>query len=140
GTDWKAYMELGLNAYQAGNFKAAAVNWEQALKLEPDNVLALENLGAVYHRLNRDDDAVTALQRVIVAEPSADVYNNLGSILFYQGKYDDAVPAFEKTVALNANDFTNWGNLGDAYRWSSTHKDKAAAAYATAIRMVERKS
>lgn len=136
GTDWRAYMELGLNAYLSGNFKAAASNWEQALKLEPDNVPALENLGAVYHRLSRDDDAVAALQRVIATSPTADVYNNLGSILFYQGKYDEAVPAFEKTVAMGANDFTNWGNLGDAYRWSSTQKDKAPAAYQTATRMV----
>jgi eukaryotic-like serine/threonine-protein kinase len=136
GADWRRFMELGLNSYLVGNFKAAASNWEEALQLEPGNLGALENLGAAYHRLNRDDDAVAALQKVIVAAPTANVYNNLGSILFYQGKYDEAVPAFEKTVAMGANDYTNWGNLGDAYRWSSTQKDKAPGAYQTAIRMV----
>jgi len=64
------------------------------------------------------------------------VYNNLGVIRFYQGHYDDAVPAFEKTVELQANYFDSWGNLGDAYRWSSGKKEKAKQAYQHAIQLV----
>jgi serine/threonine-protein kinase len=39
-------------------------------------------------------------------------------------------------VALSANLYDSWGNLADAYRWSSTQKDKAKPAYQTAIRLV----
>jgi tetratricopeptide (TPR) repeat protein len=107
-----------------------------ALQLEPDNVPALRNLGAVYHSLGRDDDAVAALQHALEIKPVSDVYTNLGTILFYQGKYDKAVPAFEKAVELGANNFDSWGNLGDAYRWSSTNQDKAKPAYEHAIQLV----
>lgn len=134
--DWASFMELGLSAYQAANYKGAAENWEQALKLEPDNVPALRNLGAVYHALGRDDDAVAALQHALEIKPSADVYNNLGTVLFYEGRYQDAVPAFEKTVALGANNFDNWANLADAYRWTPGDAEKAKQAYRTAIGMV----
>jgi tetratricopeptide (TPR) repeat protein/predicted Ser/Thr protein kinase len=134
--DWKTYMASGLNAYQAGRFKEAASAWETALQLEPDNVPALRNLGAVYHSLGRDDDAVAALQHALEIKPVSDVYTNLGTILFYQGKYDKAVPAFEKAVELGANNFDSWGNLGDAYRWSSTMQDKAKPAYEHAIQLV----
>ncbi len=134
--DWKTYMAMGLDAYQAGRFKEAASAWEMALKLEPDNVPALRNLGAAYHTLGRDDDAVATLQHALEIKPSADVYTNLGTILFYQGKYDESVPAFEKAVALNANNSGIWGNLADAYRWSSGKKDKAKAAYQQAIQLV----
>jgi serine/threonine-protein kinase len=127
---------MGLDAYQAGRFKEAAAAWEMALKLEPDNVPALRNLGAVYHSLGRDDDAVAALQHALEIKPAADVYANLGTILFYQGKYDRAVPAFEKAVELGANNYDSWGNLGDAYRWSSDKKDKTKPAYENAIRLV----
>ena len=65
------------------------------------------------------------------------MYSNLGTILFYQGKYDESVPAFEKTVSLSANDFDSWGNLGDAYRWSSGQKDKPKSAYQQAIQLVQ---
>jgi tetratricopeptide (TPR) repeat protein len=135
--DWKTYMAMGLDAYQGGRFKQAASAWETALKLEPDNVQALRNLGAVYHSMGRDDDAVGTLQHALEIKPVPDVYTNLGTILFYQGKYDESVPAFEKAVALSANDFGNWGNLGDAYRWSSANKDKAKAAYQQAIALVK---
>ena len=134
--DWKTYLAMGLDAYQAGRFKEAASAWEMALKLEPDNVPALRNLGAVYHSLGRDDDAVAALQHALEIKPASDVYTNLGTVLFYQGKYDQAVPAFEKAVELGANNYDNWGNLGDAYRWSSNKKDKAKPAYENAIRLV----
>jgi len=134
--DWKTYLAMGLDAYQAGRFKDAASAWEMTLKLEPDNVGALRNLGAVYHSLGRDDDAVAALQHALEIKPASDVYTNLGTILFYQGKYDRAVPAFEKAVELGANNYDSWGNLGDAYRWSSNKKQKAKPAYENAIQLV----
>jgi serine/threonine-protein kinase len=133
--DWKTYMALGLNAFQAGRFQESASAWEMALKLEPDNVPVLRNLGAVYHSLGRDDDAVAALQHALEIKPDSDVYTNLGTILFYQGKYDRAVPAFEKAVDLGANDYDSWGNLGDAYRWSTNKKDQAKPAYQHAIQL-----
>jgi tetratricopeptide (TPR) repeat protein/predicted Ser/Thr protein kinase len=134
--DWQIPLESGMNAYAGGDYKLAATAWEKTLRLEPDSVEVLRNLGAVYHMLGRDDDATAALQHAIEVKPNPDVYANLGTILFYQGKYDESVPAFEKAVALNANNFENWGNLGDAYRWSSGKKDKAKAAYQQAIQLV----
>ena len=125
-----------MNAYAGGDYKLAATAWEQTLRLEPDSVEVLRNLGAVYHMLGRDDDATAALQHAIEVKPNPDVYSNLGTILFYQGKYDESVPAFEKTVSLNANSSESWGNLADAYRWSSGKKDKAKAAYQQAIQLV----
>jgi serine/threonine-protein kinase len=134
--DWQLPLESGMNAYAGGNYKVAATAWEQTLRLEPDSVQVLRNLGAVYHMLGRDDDAIAALQHAIEVKPIPDAYENLGTILFYQGKYDESVPAFEKAVALSANSFETWGNLGDAYRWSNGKKDKAKAAYQQAIQLV----
>lgn len=134
--DWRIYMDIGLNAYRDGDYKQAVSRWEQGLKLDPNNLLLLRNLGAAYHAVGRDDDAVAALQRALIVKPTADVYNNLGTILFYQGKYDQAVPAFEKVLAMNNNAYDSWGSLADAYRWSNGQKNKAGPAYQTAIRLV----
>jgi serine/threonine protein kinase len=134
--DWKLRLSLGKVEYQTGSYKDAASDFEQALKLEPDSVDALVNLGAIYHVLGRDDDAAAALQHALEIKPSADVYNNLGTIRFYQGHYAEAIPAFEKTIELSANSFDNWGNLGDAYRWTPGDEAKAKQAYETAIRLV----
>ena len=134
--DWRIYMELGMNAYGTARYQEAASNWEQALKLEPDNVVALRDLGAVYHMLERDDDAANAFQRALEIKPDADTYNNLGTLRFYQGRYQDSVPAFEKTIALQANSYENWGNLADAYRWSPGNAEKAKQAYQHAIQLI----
>jgi eukaryotic-like serine/threonine-protein kinase len=134
--DWRTYTNLGLNAYRDGDYKQAVSQWEQAEKFDPDNVLTLRNLAAAYHAVGRDDDAVAALQHALTIKPTADAYNNLGTVLFYQGKYDQSVPAFEKAVAMSDNAFDSWGSLADAYRWSTTQKDKAKPAYQTAIRLV----
>jgi eukaryotic-like serine/threonine-protein kinase len=134
--DWRGYMGLGANAYAAARYQDAATDFEKAQQLDPESISVLQNLAAVYHLLERDDDAAAALQRALAIEPSADIYNNLGTIRFYQGHYDESVPAFEKTVALGANNFDNWANLGDAYRWSSGHKDQAKTAYGHAIQLV----
>jgi tetratricopeptide (TPR) repeat protein len=129
-------MGLGTNAYLNARYEEAATNYEKAEQLEPESVSVLQNLAAVYHLLERDDDAAAALQRALAIKPSADIYNNLGTIRFYSGHYDDSIAAFEKTVELGANNFDNWANLGDAYRWSTTQKGKANAAYQHAIQLV----
>lgn len=134
--DWRTYMEIGLEAYNAGRYKEAAENWEHVLQIEPDDVKALVNLGAVYHALGRDDDASSALQHALEIKPNADVYNNLGTIRYYQGKYDLAAAAFEKTVALNANDYNSWASLGDAYR-QLHNQAKANEAYQQAIQLIK---
>jgi len=135
-TDWKNYMQLGLNRYLVADYRAAVENWQQALKLEPDNVDALRDLGAAYHALDRDDDAASAFQRALEIKATADAYNNLGTMRFYQGHYEDAKNDFEKTVALNANSYDSWGNLADAYRWTPGNQDKAKQAYEHAIELL----
>lgn len=135
--DWRIQLSLGALANQTSNYKEAAGHFEQALKLEPNGVILMEDLGAVYHSLGRDDDAAAALQHALEIKPTADIYTNLGYIRFYQGHYQESVPAFEKAVALSANSFDNWGNLGDAYRWSPGSEAKAKGAYQTAIRLVK---
>jgi len=112
-------------------------HWEEVRKQQPDNLLVLQNLGAAYQSLGRDDDAAAAFQQALTIKPTADIYNNLATLRFFQGHYQEAVPAFEKAVELGANHFDNWGNLGDAYRWTPGDPGKAKQAYEQAIRLVK---
>jgi tetratricopeptide (TPR) repeat protein len=129
-------MELAFNRYQAANYTEAATDWEHALKLEPDNLDALESLGGVYHMLDRNDDAAAVLQRALEIKPDADTFTNLGTIRFYQGRYKKAIPFLENAVSLNANRYDSWSNLADAYRWAPGHSEKAKQAYQQAIQLV----
>jgi serine/threonine protein kinase/Flp pilus assembly protein TadD len=133
--DWRARMNQGLLYYKTARFPAAADAWEEVSKLTPGNTVVLSNLAAVYHMMNRHDDAASALQRSLEIKPDADTYSNLGTLRFFQGRYDEAVPAFEKAANLSANNYVIWGNLGDAYRWAPGQAAKANPAYENAIRL-----
>ncbi len=135
--DARLHLQAGGNAYQAGKYQDAITHWEEVRRLQPDNLLALQNLGAAYQTIGRDDDAAAALQQALTIKPTADAYNNLATLRFFQGHYQEAVPAFEKAVELGANHFDNWANLGDAYRWTPGSPDKAKRAYQEAIRLVK---
>jgi tetratricopeptide (TPR) repeat protein len=135
--DARLHLQSGGNAYQAGKYQEAISHWEEVRRLQPDNLLALQNLGAAYQAIGRDDDAAAALQQALTIKPTADTYNNLATLRFFQGHYQEAVPAFEKAVELGANHFDNWANLGDAYRWTPGSPDKAKRAYQQAIRLVK---
>lgn len=135
GEDWRARMSLGLLHYHAARYREAATDWEQVSKLTPGNFMVLRNLGAAYHMMDREDDAASAFQRALEIKPDAITYTNLGTLRFFQGHYDEAVAAFEKAVQLGANQYVNWGNLGDAYRWAPGQAAKAKPAYDNAIRL-----
>ena len=42
---------------------------------------------------------------------------------------------FEKAVALGANRYEIWGNLGDAYRWAPGNAERSVGAYKQAIQL-----
>ncbi len=133
--DWRARMNLGLLYYKTARYPLAATSWEQVSKLTPDNFIVLNNLAAVYHMLDRDEDSAAALQRSLEIKPDAYTYGNLGTLRFFQGRYEDAVPAFEKAVKLESNEYLWWGNMADGYRWAPGQAAKAKPAYKNAIRL-----
>ena len=136
-SEWMPAQLLGRSLFVQSKYSEAAAVWEEADRQTPDNIQILRNLGAVYQMLERNDDAVAALQRALAIEPSATVYTNLGTLRYFQGRYSDAAAAFEKAVELNATYFLYWANLGDAYRWIPGSGDKARQAFARAIALVD---
>jgi serine/threonine-protein kinase len=133
---WTAHLNYGTFLYGNQRYDNAIVAWERARHLTPDNVRILRNEAAAYHMLGRDEDSASALQSALEIEPAPEVYANLGTLRFFQGRFADAVPPLEKAVQLGATKFSNWGNLGDAYRWAPGLRSKAPAAYSRAIDLI----
>ena len=132
---WLAKLSLGLLYGRLSRYDEAAKSIEGALEIAPDCSIALTNLSAIYHFLGRTDDAVSVTQRALELDPSSVLYTNLGTLRFFQARYDESATAFEKSIQMGANSYLHWGNLGDAYRWSTARKSEAAGAYDTAIRL-----
>ena len=98
----KAAAEAGIAAMGKSNFAAAETSFLTLLKLSPDNVSAVINLGLVEFRLGRAEEAQKYLQRGIRLKPDAALaWMMLGVI--YQGQDDipAATAALAQAVYLN---------------------------------------
>ena len=95
------------------NFPAAIVQYQEALKLDPNHQGSLFRLGTVYTELRRFDDAISSWKRYLkVTNNSAAGYNNLALTYQAAGRFDEAEQAFRMAIERepeNASFRTNYG-------------------------------
>jgi tetratricopeptide (TPR) repeat protein/predicted Ser/Thr protein kinase len=135
GTDWRPPTEFALFLYRATRYDEAVKWLEQARTLAPENQIILRNLSGALIQLDRFDEAASIIQRALEITQTAALYANLGYIRFYQGRYEEAIVPFENALKLTPSNYRNWGNLGDAYRWTPGRKADATDAYARGIEL-----
>jgi hypothetical protein len=96
-----AGAQIGLGRTLAhSNPRAAEAAFEIALAHDPDNVIALNNLGVVRDLQGRDAEAQRAYRHALTVAPaSTDVRINLGMSLALSGHLDEAVQELRETAA-----------------------------------------
>jgi serine/threonine-protein kinase len=134
--EWEPLVRLGAFDYRQGRYAEAVTAFESARGLAPDHTRVYSNLAAVYHQLDRTDEAAAVLQRSLEIAPDSLTYSNLGTLLYFQGRYPESVAAFERSVQLGANTYLRWGNMADAARMVAGGRDKAHESYTRAIQLV----
>ncbi len=96
----KAFSE-GLKAARSGNFKLAALKFQTAVRLSPDNASAWTNLGLTQRKLGELQSAVESYQNAIRIKPDfALAHKNLGAALEEMGRLKQAAEAYFKYVEL----------------------------------------
>jgi Flp pilus assembly protein TadD len=99
-------IEKGKRYVQNKDFRAAAAQYRKALEMDPDNLNALNNLGAAYGMLGRSDEAIRLFRKVIELRPdSPQAYKNTGIMLFRTpGKRKESVFYFRRYLELAPGD------------------------------------
>jgi Flp pilus assembly protein TadD len=96
-----AHSNLGVALEQTGQFDAAIGEYLLALHLDSSYSNAAQNLGALYFKLNRPEDARRQFERAVKLEPeSAVAHNNLAGALFALGKVNDAIAEYQRALQL----------------------------------------
>jgi len=99
--------------YRNAQFKQAKRLCNEVLQFEPENLLALKQLGIISHRLNELDDAFECFSKVTELDPEdATAFYNLGHTCIKLNNLDLAFAAFSKTVELNPSHARAFNNLG----------------------------
>jgi len=103
-TDVKGFIELGKQYGEVGDHANAAGAYREALKLEPKNTEALNQLGGMLFLLRRPEEAIKSLNLALRLDPNvSSAWRNLGVVHADAKRWPAAHECFEKAYALDAN-------------------------------------
>lgn len=116
--DWSDTMDIpwyskGAALTILGKYEEAIDCIDNALKLSPNNEVALVNKGMALSRLGRHREALKCYNEAIRVNPSYEVaWNNKGNALTRLGKYDEAIKSYERAIHLDEEYKEAWVNKG----------------------------
>jgi Flp pilus assembly protein TadD len=126
--------DRGNALYLQGRYAEAAECYRRALRQRPDDVDALNNLGAALADQGRLADAVECYQRALRLQPRhAEAVYNLGNALRLAGKFDEAIDCYVQALQLRPEMAQGHNNLGIALR----KRGRLAESMASARRALE---
>jgi tetratricopeptide (TPR) repeat protein len=89
--------------------------WLQTLAVTKENDLAHNNLGSVWWKSGRVDDAIREYQAALKVRPDSPLArNNLGSAFLKQGKVAEAIQEFRRVLSRDPQSITGRFNLAAA--------------------------
>ncbi|MCK7508782.1 MAG: methyltransferase domain-containing protein [Desulfobacterales bacterium] len=101
-----AYNDLGVLYVQKGDQKKARSHYEEAVRLQPENVTFLKNLADFYAVVEGNTiDALVLYQKVISLQPEDhEALNALGMIATALGVEEEAAKFFSKSLQVDVGD------------------------------------
>lgn len=108
----------GLSVNQIAAWRDELTLWRHAVRVDPSNAVAYNNLGAALLEAGRPDEAVEAFKKAIVWMPHslpltrANISFTLGTVLQQQGDLVGAETRYREAIALNRGHALAWNNLG----------------------------
>jgi Flp pilus assembly protein TadD len=105
----------GVGAFQNGNFEGAREAYLRVLKIEPNNIPALVNLGATEYRMGNNTEAERLLRRALQLKPdNPTAWLNLGIIYLERNEPMRALAAVAQAVVHAPDDPVARNYLGVA--------------------------
>jgi predicted O-linked N-acetylglucosamine transferase (SPINDLY family) len=107
--------------------------YSEILKLQPDQIDALNNRGAALSSLGRDEEALASFRQALRVKPDhVEAQYNCGSSLRNLGRYQEALASFERALTLRP-DYVKAHNNRGAVLEALNRLEPALAAYERAL-------
>lgn len=124
---------MGVLANEAGKPELAVPLIQEAISILPNAIAYHGNLGNVFERLGRFDEAEDCYLRALSIDPTyADGHYNLGLMYYRNGNLEDSILCFQNTLKNNPTIIDAWNNLGVALMDKKLYKD-AITCFCSAI-------
>jgi tetratricopeptide (TPR) repeat protein/peroxiredoxin len=130
-----AWNNLGLLATQEGHTAEAIPYFQEALRLSPDHLIALDNLGNAYRQQKQWDEARSVLERALKVSPRDPEANySLGMVFAQLDDSDRAYEYLQRALKFRPAYPEALNNLGILYL-RTQRRDQAVASFEECIRV-----
>ncbi len=130
-----AHNNLGVASFKQDRIAEAIDQYQEAIRLKPDDIEAHYNLGDAFYREGQMDEAIRQFQEAIRLKPDfAEAYYNLGNALHKQGQMDEAIRQYHEAIRLKPDLADVHNNLGIALK-EKGQMDEAIHQYEEALRL-----
>ena len=96
----QAYTGLGFVQWQQGHADEAIASLQNAIKADPNNATAYENIAAILIEQGKLEEAAATYRQLISNQPSAAAHQELANVLMRLGRSDEARREMELANAL----------------------------------------
>ncbi|MBP1748761.1 MAG: repeat-containing protein [Deltaproteobacteria bacterium] len=118
------FERLGDTYFRNSNYPMALVNYENALKTDPENLRVLYKKGLLFLAARLNEDAERIFQAVIQKRPDfSGAHEGLGQALFQMKKFDKAESSFQRSIALNPKLWKAHNYLGNIYDYRGQYQN-----------------
>jgi tetratricopeptide (TPR) repeat protein len=118
-----------------GRFEEAAGNFQQLLRVLPNDAAIHNDRGIALAQLGKLSEAASCFQQALDVNPQyAEAHNNLGIVLAKQGRLEEALETYRQSVALKPDNPEAYYNLGNLFR-DLGRLEEAQSNYREAIRL-----
>lgn len=125
----------GLYGTYLQKYEDAILDYNQAIRLDPNNAKIYLERGLCRYRLQHYEDALVDQTHAIRLDPTLEpAYYNRGLIYYCLGKYEEAIIDYSKAIDLNPDDSLNYADRGLTYL-NLDHYEKALTDLNKAIEL-----
>jgi type IV pilus biogenesis/stability protein PilW len=112
------HNKLGISYLSNGHLNEAYVEFQKAIKLDPDNKEALKELGYISTRFAKYDEAISYYTQAISVDPYySEALNNLGVVYIEMENWDEAIRNFKSALGnpIYSTPEKAYSSMGYAY-------------------------
>ena len=129
------YNNFDVTLDEKGQINDELRQYQEAVRLKPDDAQAHNKLGHALTRKGQTDEALGQFREAIRLQPDfPEARNNLGVALAGKGQTDEAIREYQEAIRLKPDDAQAHNNLGFAL-YTKGQTDDAIRHYQEAIRL-----
>nr|WP_324258537.1 adenylate/guanylate cyclase domain-containing protein [Cellvibrio fontiphilus] len=130
---WIAYDGYGYFLFRNGKYHEAVDVYKKILGITPQNIVALNNIAAMYLLMANFDSAAEYLNMAASIEPDSEVFANIGNMYYLAKNFEKALLSYKEAIRLEPQNYQFMVYLADTYKYIHGKEELANFYFKNAI-------